>query len=179
MNGEERRSGIVNILETSDKPVPGAELSKLLSVSRQVIVQDIAIIRANGYEVTATNRGYVIHKDGEIQRVFKVNHRDDEIQQELQDIVDMGGIIRDVFVNHKVYGVIRAEMNVKSRRDVEKYMEQIHNGNSTPLKNVTAGYHYHTIVADSVEDLDEIQEKLEKEGFLAPLQDYEPVNFWE
>lgn len=179
MSGEERRSKIIHILETSMKPVPGAELSQELSVSRQVIVQDIAIIRANGYEVMATNRGYILHANGEIQRVFKVNHTDEEIEQELQDIVDLGGQIKDVFVYHKVYGVVRAEMNVKSRRDVKNYMEQTRSGNSTPLKNVTAGFHYHTIVADSVESLDEIQDKLQEDGFLARLQDYEPVNFWE
>lgn len=179
MSGDERRNKIISILEASAKAVPGAALSQMLQVSRQVIVQDIAIIRANGYEVMATNRGYVIHNDGEIQRVFKVNHTDEEIEQELQDIVDMGGKIKDVFVYHKVYGVVRAEMNVKSRRDVKNYMEQIHSGNSTPLKNITAGFHYHTIIADSVEALDDIQEKLQEDGFLARLQDYEPVNFWE
>lgn len=179
MSGEERRSKIINILETSTKPVPGAELSRLLAVSRQVIVQDIAIIRANGYEVMAMNRGYVLHNNGEIQRVFKVNHTDEEIEQELQDIVDLGGKVKDVFVYHKVYGVVRGELNIKSRRDVKNYMDQIYNGKSAPLKNITSGFHYHTIIADSVETLDIIQEKLQEDGFLAQLQDYEPVNFWE
>lgn len=179
MSGEERRSKIINILETSTKPVPGAELSRLLAVSRQVIVQDIAIIRANGYEVMAMNRGYVLHNNGEIQRVFKVNHTDEEIEQELQDIVDLGGRVKDVFVYHKVYGVVRGELNIKSRRDVKNYMDQIYNGKSAPLKNITSGFHYHTIIADSVETLDIIQEKLQEDGFLAQLQDYEPVNFWE
>ena len=113
MTGEKRRSQIIHILESSSKPVPGAELSQTLQVSRQVIVQDIAIIRANGYEVMATNRGYVLHANGEIQRVFKVNHSDDEIEQELNDIIDFGGQVRDVFVYHKVYGVVRADMNLK------------------------------------------------------------------
>lgn len=179
VSGDERRSRIIRILENSEKPVPGAELSQTLEVSRQVIVQDIAIIRANGYEIMATNRGYVLHANGEIQRVFKVNHADEEINQELLDIVDLGGKIKDVFVYHKVYGVVRAEMNLKSRRDVKKYMETLKEGKSSPLKNITSGFHYHTIIADNVETLDEIQEKLAEDGFLARLQDYEPVNFWE
>ncbi|MDD3402802.1 MAG: transcription repressor NadR [Hespellia sp.] len=178
MSGAERRNRIIQILETSEKPVPGAELSQTVAVSRQVIVQDIAIIRANGYEVMATNRGYVLHANGEIQRVFKVNHIDEQIEQELTDIVDLGGKIKDVFVYHKVYGVVRAEMNLKSRRDVKKYMEQFRDGKSSPLKNITSGFHYHTVIADSIETLDEIQEQLQKDGFLARLQDYEPVNFW-
>ncbi|MDD2981285.1 MAG: transcription repressor NadR [Hespellia sp.] len=177
MTGEERRNRIIHILETGDKPVAGAELSKTLSVSRQVIVQDIAIIRANGYDIIATNRGYMLQSGGEIQRVFKVKHEDDQIEDELLSIVDLGGKIRDVFVYHKVYGVVRAELNLRSRRDVLNYMEQIYSGKSTPLKNVTAGYHYHTVIADSEATLDLIQEKLWESGFLAKLQDYEPVEF--
>ena len=90
----------------------------------------------------------------------------------------MGGYVKDVFVYHKVYGVLRADMNIKSRMDIRKYMENIRSGKSSLLKNVTSGFHYHTIVADSEELLDMIQEELSKRGFLAKLQDYEPVNFW-
>ena len=92
--------------------------------------------------------------------------------------MDMGGYVKDVFVYHKVYGVLRADMNIKSRMDIRKYMENIRSGKSSLLKNVTSGFHYHTIVADSEELLDMIQEELSKRGFLAKLQDYEPVNFW-
>ena len=90
----------------------------------------------------------------------------------------MGGYVKDVFVYHKVYGVLRADMNIKSRMDIRKYMENIRSGKSSLLKNVTSGFHYHTIVADSEELLDMIQEELSRRGFLAKLQDYEPVNFW-
>lgn len=177
MNGEERRNQIIHILEMGKKPVSGAQLSKTLSVSRQVIVQDMAIIRANGYDIMATNRGYILYTAGEIQRVFKVHHDDNQIEEELLSIVDFGGKVKDVFVFHKVYGVIKAELNINSRRDVKNYMEQIRSGKSAPLKNVTSGYHYHTVLADSMETLDLIQEKLQEDGFLAPLQDYEPVKF--
>lgn len=34
---------------------------------------------------------------------------------ELNLIVDCGGKVEDVFVYHKLYGVIRVEMNIKSR----------------------------------------------------------------
>ncbi|SHJ48261.1 transcription repressor NadR [Hespellia stercorisuis] len=177
MTGKERRNQIIRILEKSEQPVSGGALSRMVSVSRQVIVQDIAIIRANGHDIIATNRGYLLQAGGEIQRVFKVKHGDEQIEDELLAVVDFGGKIKDVFVYHKVYGVVRAELNLKSRRDVMNYMEQIHSGESTPLKNVTAGYHYHTVIADSEETLDLIQEKLWELGFLAKLQDYEPVEF--
>ena len=86
--------------------------------------------------------------------------------------------MKDVFVYHKVYGVIRANMDIKSRRDVRNYLEEIRTGKSSLLKNVTPGYHYHTICAESEEVLDAIQEELKQKGFLAKLQDYEPVDFW-
>lgn len=178
MNGEERRSRIVRILSTSEKPVSGTDLAKSLAVSRQVIVQDMAIIRANGLDVIATNRGYILHSVSEFQRVYKVWHDDSQMEQELLDIVDVGGKVKDVFVYHKVYGIIRAELNLASRRDVENYMNQIRAGLSAPLKNVTAGYHYHTIQAENEAILDLVWDKLQEDGFLAKLQDYEPVDFW-
>ena len=96
----------------------------------------------------------------------------------LKKIVDLGGTVEDVFVYHKVYGVLRAEMNIKSRMDIRNYMEEIRSGKSSLLKNVTSGYHYHTVRAERVEILDMIQEELQKKGLLAKLQDYEPVDFW-
>ena len=97
---------------------------------------------------------------------------------QLSAIVDAGGQIRDVFVYHKVYGILKADMGIKSRRDIRAYMEEISTGKSSLLKNVTSGYHYHTIDAESEEILDTIQEELRQRGFLAKLQDYEPVDFW-
>ncbi len=92
-------------------------------------------------------------------------------------IVDLGGRIQDVFVYHKVYGVVRADMNIRSRKDIRTFMEGIISGNSSLLKNVTSGYHYHTVFADDEQSLDVIQESLQNRGFLARLQDYEPVDF--
>ncbi len=178
MNGEDRREKIISILKSSNAPVAGLTLAKELGVSRQVIVQDIALLRANATAIFSTNRGYVLQEKNVCERVFKVQHTDEEVEEELSIIVDMGGIVKDVFVYHKVYGVLKAEMNIKSRMDIRKYMEDINSGKSSLLKNVTSGYHYHTISADSEEILDMIQEDLSKRGFLAKLQDHEPVNFW-
>ena len=178
MNGDERRKKIINILSSSKSPVAGVALAKELDVSRQVIVQDIALLRANGAAIFSTNRGYLIQADKQYSRVLKVVHEDDEVEEELSTIVDAGGQVKDVFVYHKVYGVIRANMDIKSRRDVRNYLEEIRTGKSSLLKNVTSGYHYHTISAESEEVLDAIQEELKQKGFLAKLQDYEPVDFW-
>ena len=178
MNGQERRDEIVKIIKDSDKPVSGTELAKQLGVSRQVIVQDMALIRANGIEIMSTNRGYVIREEKEVRRVFKVIHTNNEVEEELNLFVDLGAKVEDVFVYHKVYGVIRVTLNIKSRRDVKTYMEGISSGKSTNLLNLTSNYHYHTITTEDEETLDLIQEELNKKGFLAKLQDYEPVDFW-
>lgn len=178
MSGQERREEIFKIIKNSSKPVPGTELAKQLGVSRQVIVQDMALIRANGIDIISTNRGYVIHEEKEVSRVFKVIHTNEQVEEELNLFVDLGGKVEDVFVYHKVYGVIKANMNIKSRRDVKKYMEGISSGKSTNLMNLTSNYHYHTITAEDEQTLDIIQEELNAKGFLAKLQDYEPVDFW-
>lgn len=178
MSGEERRGKIIQALKNSDKAVSAHVKFFCQCRGRQVIVQDVALLRANGKNIFSTNRGYLIQEDEETTRVFKVQHEDDEVEKELTTIVDLGGTVEDVFVYHKVYGVLRAEMNIKSRMDIRNYMEEIRSGKSSLLKNVTSGYHYHTVRAERVEILDMIQEELQKKGLLAKLQDYEPVDFW-
>ena len=178
MKGEERRTKLLDILSSSNNPVSGGTLAKELNVSRQIIVQDISLLRANGATIFSTNKGYLLQEEKKYSRVFKVYHSDDQVEEELSTIVDAGGQIRDVFVYHKVYGVLKADMGIKSRRDIRSYMEEISSGKSSLLKNVTSGYHYHTIDAECEEILDAIQAELQQKGFLAKLQDYEPVDFW-
>lgn len=178
MNGEQRRQQIVAFLSECGRPVSGAQLARRFSVSRQIIVQDVALIRQGGEEVISTNRGYLLQKKNVKTRVFKMRHTDDEVEEELSLIVRCGGRALDVFVYHKVYGVVRAPLDIASGADIARYMEEIRTGKSSPLKNVTSGYHYHTVAADSEETLDRIQEELQQRGFLARLQEHEPVDFW-
>ena len=178
LSGQERREQILKILKNSGQPVAGTDLARKLEVSRQIIVQDMALIRANGVDVISTHRGYVIQESNQASRVFKVIHTDEQVEEELNLFVDLGAKVENVFVYHKVYGVIKADMNIKSRRDVRKYMEGITSGKSTNLMNLTSNYHYHTVVAEDEQTLDMIQEELQQKGFLAKLQDYEPVDFW-
>ena len=178
MNGELRRETLLELIRNSDAPVSGVTLAARTGVSRQVIVQDIALLRANGYDILSTNRGYLIQEKREYSRVFKVIHTDEEVEEELNLCVDLGGYVKDVFVSHKAYDVLRADMNLKSRADVRAYLKKLTSGSSSLLKNITSGYHYHTVIADSEATLDQIQEELSNRGFLARLQDYEPVDFW-
>lgn len=166
MKCEKRREEIINIIKNSMVPTSGTVLAEHFHISRQVIVQDIAVLRAKGYNILSTNRGYILNSSPYISRVVKVSHTDNEIADELNSIVDCGGTVKDVFVNHKAYGELRASLNISSRRDVEAFLEQIRTGKSTPLKNVTSGYHYHTILAKSEEILDIIQETLQNKGYL-------------
>lgn len=177
MNGEERRNELLKILSESKVPVSGSELSRKLNVTRQVIVQDVALLRANGQKIFSANRGYVLFSGNDRERVFKLIHSDDDVMEELTLIVDLGGKIKDVFVYHKAYGVVKAEMNIRSRKDIADYVANIKSGKSKLLKNVTSGYHYHTVTAEDKETLDEIENKLREKGFFAKLNEYEPVDF--
>ncbi|MBO5373483.1 MAG: transcription repressor NadR [Lachnospiraceae bacterium] len=178
MSGEKRREKMLDILRNAKNPVSGTALAEALAVSRQVVVQDIALLRAGKQEIISTCKGYIMQKNSPCQRIFKVNHTDEQMEEELNLYVDFGGKIEDEFVYHKVYDVIRVEMGLKSRRDVKEYIEKLKSGISKSLKDVTSGYHYHTVTADSEEVLDQIQEELQKRGFLAELRDYEPIDFW-
>ena len=179
MTGVERREKLLSMLAKSKEPIAGAEMAKRLSVSRQVIVQDIALLRAADNNIVSTNRGYVLLKPGKCERIFKVRHTAEEIERELQIIVDNGGRILDVFVYHKIYGVVKAPMNIKTRKDNYEYVKTLSSGKSSPLLKITDNYHYHTVQADSEDILDNIQKDLEECGFLAKLLDFEPVDFWE
>lgn len=176
MTGEERRREIIKTMRELKEPVSGATLARKYKVSRQVIVQDIALLRAMHYGVVSTARGYQLKdgddraqgrsKDDSFRRVFHVSHTDAQIEEELNTIVDNGGKVLDVFVEHAVYGPIRADLKVSCRRHVQDFLEDIQSGKSSPLKNLTSGIHFHTVAADSEETLDIIEGELKKRGYL-------------
>lgn len=177
MTGDERRRAIIDELVRAGKPVSGSAIAKAVGVSRQVVVQDIALLRADGHDIVATNRGYVLregagHADVPT-RMVKVHHGVEDLADELNTIVDLGGSVLNVMVNHRVYGKITADLDIRNRRDVERYLEGIKTGKSFPLMTVTSGYHFHRIAADTVEQLDEIGEALKAKGYLAEILPYE------
>lgn len=166
MTGSDRRNAIVERIRNSSAPVSGRALAAAFDVSRQVIVQDIALIRAAGHDIMSTNRGYIINEPHSAKRVFKVRHTDEQLEEELNSVVDLGGKVCDVIVNHRVYGRIEAELNITSRRRVAEFMDDIRSGKSSPLKNITSDYHYHTVEAESEDTLDMIEDVLREKGFL-------------
>ena len=184
MHGSERREQIIRQIQESKAPVSGTKLASFYNVSRQVIVQDIALIRAAGheiistnrgyllngdaagYEIISTNRGYILNQPKTVCRIFKVQHTDEQLEEELNTIVDLGGCVDNVVIHHRVYGKMEAELVLNSRRKVGAFMEDIRSGKSSPLKNITSNYHYHKVSADSEETLDLIEQELREKGFL-------------
>lgn len=174
MTNSSRRAEIIKTLQESKTPLSGAVLGEKLGVSRQVIVQDIALLRTSGHDIISTNRGYLLKgSDANPCRLVKVRHDFDQIEEELNLVVDLGGCVEDVLVNHRTYGRLEASLNVKSRRDVQRFLTDLQNGVSSPLSAITSGYHFHHISAESEDVLDEIVEALDERGFLAEWTSYE------
>lgn len=174
MKTSQRRTEILRLLQESDGPVAARELAARFGVSRQVIVQDMAVIRASTPGILSTTRGYTIQQENvSCTREFKVRHRQDQAAEELNLIVDCGGHVKNISISHRVYGRVTAEMDIRSRRDVQEFVEALESSRSTVLSSATSGYHYHLVEAASEERLDLIGQQLERAGFLAPLQPWE------
>lgn len=169
MKAEKRREEILSLLGNTDNPIPANVLKERFEISRQVIVQDIAILRANGYDITSTNRGYVLNSKMQASRVFKCRHSFEEIVDEGVLVIEAGGRIEDIYVNHRVYGRISARLDLYNRTHVEELYRSLVSGASKPLMAVTDGYHYHNVSADSEEILDKIEKALRQRGFLIEI----------
>ena len=168
MKAQERRTAIANLLLSENKAVSGGELSEKFGVSRQIIVQDITVLRSMGYDILSTHNGYVMQDSPLKERVFKVYHTTAQTEDELNLIVDLGGTVVNIFVWHKVYGRVMANLNIFSRLHVKQFIEGVRTGKSTELMNITGGYHYHTVRAESEAVLDKIGKALAERGYIAP-----------
>ena len=168
MKVAERRKAIVNLLLSSKEPVSGGTLAQTFSISRQIIVQDITVLKSSGYEILSTNQGYVLQKSPLAERIFKVRHTTEQTEDELSCIVGFGGTVVDVFVWHKVYGKIEAALNIFSPMHVKQFLEGVRTGQSTELMHITGGYHYHTVRADSDAVLDRIEAALKEKNYIVP-----------
>ena len=168
MKSTERRKKITELLASEKKAISGSELSERFGVSRQIIVQDIALLKESGHQIISTHNGYVYQKSPLKERTFKVKHTTEETEDELSLIVDLGGAVENVYVWHKVYGKIEASLNIFSRLHVSRFIEGVRSGKSTELMNITGGYHYHTVRADSEAVLDKIEAALRNKGYIVP-----------
>ncbi len=169
MNTVERRKKIIDYLIKSKNPTKGNEFSEIFNVSRQVIVQDIAVLRAQGYEITATPQGYIItgkELEGFIEEIVSKHETIEDIREELNIVVDNGGEVIDVTVDHPFYGEFNGKLMIKSRLDVKNFLFQMEESNAEPLSKMNDGIHLHKIKAPSKEILEEIKEQLKNRGFL-------------
>ena len=166
MNGTERREKIVAYIQDSKEPVSGQKLAKVFDVSRQVIVQDMALIRANGVAIMSTHKGYIVEAPKSVSRVFHVNHTDEQLEDEWYMIVDLGGKVVNVMVDHKVYGKLEAELQITSRHKVRQFVQNMQSGSSSPLKNLTSDLHAHLVEAEDENVLDMIENGLKEMGIL-------------
>lgn len=167
MKASDRRDEILKLILTSNKPIKGIELAEKFSVTRQIIVKDIAILRASGKNIIATPEGYIHNKEVKrIKTIIAVNHTGEDTASELETVVKYGGIIEDVIIEHSIYGEIKASLMIKNLNDLNNFINKFNSNGTKPLSNLTNGVHLHTISADSEEDINLIKEELKDRGFL-------------
>ncbi|MDQ7093700.1 transcription repressor NadR [Desulfosporosinus sp. PR] len=173
-SGRERRDSLLNILKNSQEPIKAASLAKLTGVSRQVIVQDIALLRAAEEPVIATPQGYLYSTDigpKGLQKIVYSRHSPLDTEKELNILVDHGVSVLDVGVEHSVYGKIFRPLKLKSRLDVKKFVAQMAENNANLLSSLTGGLHLHTIEAPNEEVLEQVCDVLRQEGFLIDFKE--------
>ena len=170
MDTQERRRLLLECLQKTDKPLTGSFLSKKFKVSRQIIVGDISVIRAGGVTIYATPRGYVLPVDEEkrgIVGIITCKHGPELMRRELEIIVDNGGYVRDVIVEHPLYGEIRADLMLGNRHDVEVFDSRMKECAGMPLSIVTQGVHLHTIEVPDQASLERIKTQLREDKICA------------
>lgn len=168
MSASKRRDTIVQLLIERKSAIKGTELATYFEVTRQIIVKDIAILRAKGNNIIATPDGYMINDDStnRVKSIIAVNHDEEGIIRELEVVVKYGGIIEDVIVEHPLYGEIRGILMIKNLNDLNKFRNSYNSLEAKPLSVLTNGIHLHTISADSKENMELIKKELKEKGFI-------------
>ncbi|TCS84008.1 transcription repressor NadR [Tepidibacillus fermentans] len=168
--GEERRQLILDWLKRSEGPLTGQQIAEKMNVSRQVIVQDISLLKARNEPIIATAQGYVYMNEKEsdhpYRRIIACSHSPQQTQEELNIIVDHGVFVKDVIVEHPIYGELTASLMLKNRRDVQQFIDKMTETKAAYLSDLTGGIHLHTLEAETEEQLDEVCETLEKASLL-------------
>ena len=170
MTGEERRKKILQMLQEQEIPLSGTALAKACHVSRQVIVQDIALMRAENHGILSTNKGYIYRAAGigthQPKRVFYVKHDTRQALEEFLIITELGGTVLDVAVEHEIYGQIRVDLLIETPQDAREFARRLSLCRDNPLKVLTDDCHYHTVAAPSGRLLDLIEGELREKGYL-------------
>jgi len=167
MKKEERLKKIIEILKERGV-AKGTELAKICGVTRQIISQDINILRIRNFEIISTEEGYLLMNPPKsyYERLFVVKHTKEDIEKELQIIVENGGEVVNVIVEHPIYGKIEKELNIKTLEDVKIFVAALETAKTKPLLTLSDGIHLHYVRSKSLENLDLIEKKLKEAGFL-------------
>ena len=167
MKSEERRNLIINLLKEGNSSISASFLANKFNVTRQIIVADIALLRASGYQIIADNKGYKLNNtNSDFIKRIAVQHSKSDVNNEFYAIIDNGGKIIDVIVDHPVYGKISAEINISSRYEADEFVVKLNETNSNPLSLLTQGIHVHTIEIPNEESFERIKTKLTELGIL-------------
>lgn len=166
MNSTERRQAILQALKEAEHPLSATALAGRLSVSRQVIVGDVALLRAAGEDITATARGYVLGRAAGGRHTVVCRHTPEDMERELKLMVDYGCTVEDVVVEHSVYGQLAGRLDLSSRYDVDEFIRKVKEGGDQPLSDLTGGIHLHTLRCPNEEAFQSLLAALRNEGFL-------------
>ena len=166
MNAVNRRENIIRTLRQAADPVSAASLASALGVSRQIIVGDIALLRASGEKITRTPRGYVLSEGGTSVYTLACVHGVEDTEKELNIMVDNGCKVLTVSVEHPVYGLLTGELQLANRYDVRQFVEKLQSGEVRPLSALTGGVHLHTLSCPDNECFERTRSQLEREGLL-------------
>jgi transcriptional regulator of NAD metabolism len=168
MDTEERRRQILKLLQAAAEPVTGTELATRLEVSRQVIVQDVAVLRAAGEQIQASPQGYYLYRyrPENYQVIVAVRHTPEQTEDELTLLVDVGVEVVDVIVEHPIYGEQRGLLRIASREDVQHFIQRWHASGARLLSELTDGVHLHTLEARRPEQLERARQVLQDRGYL-------------
>ncbi len=167
MERKERLERIAGLLEAAEEPLSGADLADGFGVSRQAFVQDIARLRDSGCPIRATAAGYALDRQGcGVRRLLAVRHRPEDVREELLAIVEMGGRVIDVIVDHPVYGELKGNIDAGTPEEVHRFVNLLESTGRGTLSSLSGGFHLHTIEAKDTETLDRIESVLGEKGFL-------------
>ena len=164
---EKRRAELLECLAAADAPVSASVLAAQFSVSRQIIVGDIALLRASGADISSTPRGYIInHTQQGLLCTLACVHSCEDTAKELNIMVDNGCTVVDVIVEHPIYGQISGRLDLSSRYDVLQFVEKLSGENAPPLSSLTGGVHLHTLLCPNEAAYRRVRDELAKENLL-------------
>jgi len=167
MGSISRRDNILELLLKSTEPLKGSDIAKKYAVTRQIIVKDIAILRAEGKNIIATPDGYIINKnEKKFKAIIAVTHDEEEMFDEMNIVIKYGGIIEDVIVEHPLYGEITGMLMIKNYNELNKFIQKYKEQRAKLLSVLTNGVHLHTIAAQSQEDIKLIISELRECKFI-------------